>query len=123
MAVPDFQSLVLPSLRTLSGAAETPIADIRARVAESGNLSTEDLREMVPSGRQTVFTNRVSWAVIHMERAGLVERVRHAVYRMTEDGERLTTQNPARIDMTCFADIPLTLSGGVPVRPHRKSLS
>ena len=106
MAVPDFQSLMLPSLQALAGGAETPIADVRARVAEREDLSTEDLREMVPSGRQTVFTNRVSWAVIYMERAGLVERVRRAVYRLTDEGERLMRKDPTRIDMNVLREYP-----------------
>ena len=99
MAVPDFQSLMLPALRALSGGTETPISHVRARVATAEHLTPEDLRETVPSGRQAVFTNRVSWAVIYMERAGLLERVRRGVYRMAAEGERVLRQNPARIDM------------------------
>ena len=79
MAIPDFQSLMLPALRALSGGNETSIAGVRARIAETENLKAEDLREIVPSGRQSVFTNRVSWAVIHMARAGLVERAAQQV--------------------------------------------
>ena len=99
MAIPDFQSLMLPALRALSGGNETSIAGVRARIAEAENLKAEDLREIVPSGRQSVFTNRVSWAVIHMARAGLVERVRRGVYRLTKAGEQVLSQDPARIDM------------------------
>ena len=106
MAVPDFQSLMLPSLRALSGGAETPLADVRARVAANENISAEDLREMLPSGRQTVFTNRVSWAVIYMTQAGLLERVRRAVYRLTEEGERLMRDDLARIDKHVLRGYP-----------------
>ena len=106
MAVPDYQSLMLPSLKALSGGEETPIAEVRSRVAESENLSAGDLREMVPSGRQTIFTNRVSWAVIYMERAGLVERVRRAVYRLTEEGERLLRKDLSRIDNNLLRQYP-----------------
>ena len=86
MAVPDFQSLMLPSLRALSGGAETPIADVRARVAANENISAEDLREMVPSGRKTVFTNRVSWALLYMERAGFAGA--SSPRRLSVDGRR-----------------------------------
>ena len=106
MAVPDFQSLMLPALRALSGGAETPISHVRARVAAAEHLTPEDLRETVPSGRQAVFTNRVSWAVIYMERAGLLERVRRGVYRMAAEGERVLRQNPARIDMQVLRRYP-----------------
>ena len=106
MSVPDFQSLMLPSLKALSGGAETPISDVRSRVVASENLSDEDLREMIPSNRQTVFTNRISWAVTYMERAGLVERVGRAVYRLTEEGQRLLRQSPARVDMKVLRRYP-----------------
>lgn len=106
MPVPDFQSLMLPCLKALSGGAETPLTDVRSHVEASENLSKEDLREVLPSGRQTVFTNRVSWAIIHMERAGLVERVRRAVYRLTEEGERLMRQGLGRVDMNVLRRFP-----------------
>ena len=106
MSVPDFQTLMLPSLKALSDGAERPISDVRTRVATSESLSDEDLREMIPSGRQPVFTNRISWAVIHMERAGLVERVGRAVYRLTKEGQRLLRQSPERIDMKVLRRYP-----------------
>lgn len=123
MAVPDFQSLMLPSLQALSGGAETPIGEVRKLVATSEKLSPEELREMVPSGRQTVFTNRVSWAVIYMERAGLIERVRRAVYRITEEGKRLLSQNPERVDMKVLREYPKYVAWTRVRKPREKSIS
>ena len=99
MAVPDFQSLMLPALSALSDGTAMPISGVRSRVAAAERLTEEDLRETVPSGRQAVFTNRVSWAVIYMERAGLVERVGRGVYQLAAEGKRLLGQNPERIDL------------------------
>ena len=104
MAVPDFQSLMLPALQALTDRAETPLADVRSRIAVTENLTAEDLREILPSGRQSVFTNRVSWTIIHIARAGLVERVRRGVYRLTDDGEKLLRQKPVRIDMSVLRE-------------------
>ena len=61
---------------------------------------------MLPSGRQTVFANRVNWAVIYMERAGLLERVRRGVYRLTQEGERLLSRMPSRIDINLLGEYP-----------------
>ena len=61
---------------------------------------------MFPSGRQTVFGNRVSWAVMQMVRAGVLERVRHGVIRLTQEGERLLSRNPSRIDMKLLGELP-----------------
>ena len=61
---------------------------------------------MFPSGRQTVFGHRVNWAVRQMEGAGVLERVRHGVIRLTQEGERLLSRNPSRIDMRLLRELP-----------------
>ncbi len=98
MPVPDFQALLLPALKALSDTAETPVSTVRERVAATLGLKSEDLRELLPSGKQPVFTNRVSWTVISLERAGLLERIHRGVYRLTVEGQRLLSRNPSRID-------------------------
>ena len=106
MPVPDFQSLMLPALKAFAGGGEPSLSEVRERIAAAEGLSAEDVREMLPSGRQAVFVNRVSWAVKHMERAGLLERVRRAVYRITADGKQLLSRNPTRIDLTLLLQYP-----------------
>ena len=106
MPIPDFQSLMLPTLKALSGGEEVLLAEVRERVRLAEGLTAEDLRELLPSGRQPVFTNRVSWAMIHMERAGLVKRARRGVYRVTTEGERLLAEAPPRIGLNLLRDYP-----------------
>ena len=107
MPVPDFQSLMKPVLETLSKSAATRISEVRTRVAASKALTPGDQQEMLPSGRQSVFANRVAWAVTHMARAGLVERVGRGTYRLTEKGGELLAQAPTRIDMRTLQEIPI----------------
>ena len=90
---------MLPALKALSDTAETPVSAVRERVASTEGLKPEDIRELLPSGKQPVFTNRVSWAVISLERAGLLERIRRGVYQLTAEGQRLLSTNPSRIDL------------------------
>ena len=106
MPIPDFQSLMLPALKALSTGAEKPIAEIRNHIAEAQGLTPEDMRELLPSGRQPVFVNRVSWALIHLSRAGLSERVRRSVWRLTTEGEKLLADVPPRIDMNYLRNYP-----------------
>ena len=94
MPVPDFQSLMKPVLEALSDGAATRISEVRARVAAAESLAPGDLREVLPSGRQSVFDNRVGWAVTYMARAGLAERVRRGTYRLTEDGGSCLRRRP-----------------------------
>ncbi|MCY4261636.1 MAG: hypothetical protein OXC91_15440, partial [Rhodobacteraceae bacterium] len=112
MPIPDFQSLMLPVLKAYAKSdepwvmPEPSLGDVRHAVARSVNLTDDDLREMLPSGRQAVFTNRVSWAITHMERAGLLKRVRRGVYRVTHDGKGLLARNLSHIDMDMLKEYP-----------------
>ena len=99
MPIPDYQSLMLPTLKALSDGAETKISDVRQRVIDAEGLTSEQLQELLPSGRQTVFANRVSWAMIYMRKAGLATRVRRGVYQLTADGKSLLAQAPSKIDL------------------------
>ena len=83
----------------LTDGSPTPIAEMRNRVATSEKLTPEDIQELLPSGQMSAFANRVHWAVLHMERAGLLERVQRGVYRLTQEGEKLLNRKPSRIDL------------------------
>ncbi len=106
MPVPDFQLLMLPAFRAFAVGVETPLSVIREQVAAVEGLSAEEVRELLPSGRQSRFGNRVNWAVIYMECAGLLARVRRGVYRLTTDGEYLLSQAPSRIDLDVLGAYP-----------------
>lgn len=106
MPIPDFQSLMLPVLKALSGGAETAVSEVRAHVATSEGLTPEDVRELLPSGSQTVLVNRVAWAMVEVSHAGLVEKVRRGVYRLTAKGEQLLAQAPTRIDRKILRRYP-----------------
>ena len=106
MPIPDYESFMLPALKALADRAETPLSDVCARVAAAEGLTPEDMRELLPRGRKTVFRHRIGWALRDMEHAGLVERVRPTVYRLTVDGERLLAQAPSRIDKNLLRNYP-----------------
>ena len=72
---------------------------MRQRVAAAEGLTPEALQELLPSGKATKFANRVGWAIVHMGKAGLVERVRQGLYQLTAAGTQLLADAPARIDM------------------------
>ena len=98
MSVPDFQTLMLPVLKACSG-GETEKVTIRAAVAKAMALSESDLAEMLPSRKMTTYANRVAWALSYLSIAGLLERARRGVYRLTPEGEAVLQNPPPRIDM------------------------
>ena len=97
---------MLPVLKALSGGSETRVSEIRERVAATERLTPRDIQEMLPSGRQSIFVNRASWAMIYLGRAGLTERVLPGVWRLTAEGEKLLADAPSRIDMNYLRKYP-----------------
>ena len=73
MTVPDYQTLMLPLLREAARVdAETQIAAVANELAQQLGLTQDDLAALLPSGRQSVFLNRLHWAKSYMQRAGLL---------------------------------------------------
>lgn len=98
MAIPDFQTLMLPTLR-LAMEGEVRVRDLVERIATQFGLTEEERAERLPSGRQETIVNRVSWAVVYLARAGLLGRVRRGVYCITERGRSVLAKPPERIDI------------------------
>lgn len=106
MAVPDFQTLMLPVLRQLQNGQEQSTAGIREAIAVQFALSAEDLAQLLPSGRQTVISNRVAWAQGYLKQAGLVESPKRGIYCITERGRSVLAEAPARIDIGYLNQFP-----------------
>jgi len=75
MAVPDYQSLMLPVL-VASSKGEVRIGDVVNHLAEELKLGPEDRGELLPSGKQTLSGNRVHWAKTYLSKANLIEITR-----------------------------------------------
>ncbi len=106
MPVPDFHTLMLPTLGAYADGARPSLADVRRAVARVAGLTDGDIRETVPSGRQSTLVNRVSWAVVYMERAGFLRRIGRGAYELTEDGGRLLARDPPHIDINVLREYP-----------------
>jgi restriction system protein len=105
MAVPDFQSLMLPLLKVAS-AGPISAPELRSRVAEQLGLTESDLAELLPSGRKSTLANRTAWANVYLQRAGLLKVVRRGVYEATPEGLAVLERKPARIDMKFLEQFP-----------------
>ena len=105
MAVPDFQSLMLPVLET-TASGEISAADLRDKVASRLGLSSDDLAAKLPSGRQTTFANRTAWANVFLQRAGLIEKIGRGRYRASETGLKTLAEHPQKIDMAFLQRFP-----------------
>lgn len=93
MPVPGFQELTLPMLKLSSDGAVWSLADARGRLAEVFGLSTEDQEELLPSGKQSRYANRIAWAKVYLERGGLLSSPARGKFAITDRG-RAVLQNP-----------------------------
>ena len=97
MAVPDFQSFMLPLLRLTADGQEHSVAAIREALVPEMNLSAEDLEEKLPSGTQTRYVNRIYWSIVYLSKAGVLKRTRRGVVAITDRGRTLLAENHAKI--------------------------
>ncbi len=105
MPVPHFKSLMLPCLMALKDGEEVPIAELRNRVASAEGLTADDRQETIPSGNSR-FSIHVGWALTHMAHAGLLERTKRGIHRLTPEGGRVLSQTPSRIDVKMLREYP-----------------
>ena len=87
--IPDFQTLMLPLMELLRDNKEHPLPEVLDVMANKFALTEEELRIMVSSGQQTLFKNRVTWAISYLKNAGLIEYPKRAVYKITESGKSI----------------------------------
>jgi len=98
-AIPDFQSFFKPLLEIAADGQEHSLKEAREKIAEKFQLSEEDLSELLPSGNQRKFDNRVAWAKAYFVQAKVLETTRRGHFKITERGKKLLSQGHERIDV------------------------
>lgn len=95
--IPDYQTLMLPVLKA---AKDQPVQTqaVVANLAAEFGLSGEEREHLLPSGKQRTFDNRINWAKSYLKQAGLLTYPRRGFFVITEDGLKVLSQNPERID-------------------------
>ncbi|MBW2087325.1 MAG: winged helix-turn-helix domain-containing protein [Deltaproteobacteria bacterium] len=83
MAIPDYQSIMLPLLKLAGDDNEHFLHDAIDVLANEFHLSDEERKELLPSGQQEVFRNRVGWALTYMKQAALLKATRRGFFRIT----------------------------------------
>lgn len=107
MSVPDYQSVMLPLLRfAAQKGTETSTSEAVEALAKELGLTEDDLKEMLPSGIQSTFVNRVGWASTYMKKAGLLEATRRGFYQITERGRDLLKKQPKTVNVKLLKQYP-----------------
>jgi restriction system protein len=104
--IPDYQKLMLPLLKLTAEGREHKYRDLVESLADEFHLSDNERNEMLPSGNQPLFHNRVGWAKIYLKKAGLLDSPKRATFVITELGKQTIERNLDRIDNHYLSQFP-----------------
>lgn len=82
-----------PVLRS-SSKGERHLSDVVKELDLEFGLTEEERAELLPSGKQTKFANRVHWARSYLKQAGLVKNTRRGYFEVTEAGRQTLSDDP-----------------------------
>jgi restriction system protein len=106
LAVPDYQSFMRPLLAFGADGQEKDIKDAINALAEQFQLSAEEREALLPSGKQSILSNRIHWARTYLDKAGALKRTRRSHFVLTERGRKLLAENPERITVRVLRQFP-----------------
>ncbi|OQW72092.1 MAG: restriction endonuclease [Proteobacteria bacterium ST_bin11] len=106
MAIPDYQSCMLPLLNFADDRKDHSLREAVEYLANQFKLTAAERTELLPSGQQATFHNRVSWARSYLKKAGLLDSPKRGVLRITALGLEVLTKPPERIDVKFLEQFP-----------------
>jgi restriction system protein len=106
MSIPDYQSCMLPLLRFHADNREHSLSEIISSLSDEFSLTEEEREQLLPSGRQEVFSNRVSWARVYLKKAALLEAPRRGFSQITERGMLALKESPIGINSRFLERFP-----------------
>jgi len=104
--IPDFQTLMLPFMQHIADGQEHSIEEAHDALAQQFKLTEEELKELLPSGRQERFRNRVHWVKTHLRMAGLVENTKRGYCAITDKGKSVLSDKQETINKKFLRQLP-----------------
>lgn len=98
MPVPDYQSIMLPLLKAVADEQIHKFRELIEKLAQEFELTEENRRELLPSGKQPLFDNRVGWGNTYLKKAGLLQSEKRGFVQITNLGLQVLNNNPSRVD-------------------------
>ncbi len=112
MAIPDFQTLMLPLLKLIGDGCDHAIRDVIEKISDMYELTEDERQEMLPSKQSRVIVNRVGWAKTYLKKAELLEQPKRGIIRLTPQGKTAVAENPERVDMKYLEKFPAYIAWG-----------
>ena len=106
MAVPDFQTWFMPLLKRISDGQEHIMSAVYEELANDLKLTEEDRSQLLKSGSQTVYENRIGWARTYLKKAGFLEAPSRGVIRITDRGLSVLKSPPEKLNVSYLRQFP-----------------
>jgi len=106
MSIPKYEEIMLPLLELSSDNKEHHVQEAYARLAEKFGLTEEEREELLPSGTQSLFENRVGWARTYLVKAGLLESKKRGYFNITKRGIDVIKENLEEINSEYLKKYP-----------------
>ena len=106
MAIPDYQTIMLPLLKFLGDGREHNAREAIDYICSEFKLTDQEREELLPTGLQPIIDNRVGWARTYMLKAGLIEAPRRGHFKITPKGIEVLNKKPNRIDIKFLEQFP-----------------
>lgn len=106
MPIPNFQSVMLPLMKFSCDEKEHNLPELVEHLAKVFNLSEDEQNELLPSGKEPIFRNRIAWAKAHLLKAGLLSSPRRSIFKISERGKEVLDENPEVIDQAFLRRFP-----------------
>ncbi len=122
MAIPDFQTLMRPLLELASDGKEHSLQDARDQLADKFALTDDERKALLPSGRQRVFVNRVAWAKVYLQHAGILDSPQRGYFTISDRGRTVLQDAPQRITIKYLERFPEFVEFRSPTKKQKEIL-
>jgi restriction system protein len=93
LAIPDYESLMLPLLKRLADGESRTLRDVIAELADECQLTADERTQLLPSGGTLTFHSRVGWAKTYLKKAGLLTQPKRGLVQISPAGTEILGQN------------------------------
>ncbi|PTA69705.1 restriction endonuclease [Deinococcus arcticus] len=120
MPIPDYQTFMRPLLALLEDGEPRRMRDLYSRLATDFQLTSTELAEMLPSGRQPTYMNRIGWAKTYLLKAGALQSAQRGSVQITPRGRALLADHAEPLNTKRLFAFPefIQFQGGNPLAPE-----
>ncbi|MCX7545669.1 restriction endonuclease [Marinicella gelatinilytica] len=97
MAIPDYETLMLPILSFLEDKNVKRTRDIINHIILKFNITEEESKELIPSGRAKLIDNRVGWACTYLRKFGLITSPNRGQNVISQEGLFILSDNHKKL--------------------------